>query len=389
MNNIVKKPRILVFIPNYLPGYMSGGILRTIVNTVDWLSDHFEFWIVTRDRDLGSDEAYQNIDTDRWQRVDGAMVRYLPPHLLGTGYLTKLIGETPHELIHMNSFFDPVFTVKILLARRLGRLSSKPLILSPRGEFVDGPLKLKYAKKIVYITLSKLFGFYKGIIWHASSKHELQDFVNVLKVDAKDVRVALDLPSKVNLDSSASTLLSDCCLRIVFLSRLTREKNLDCALRILKKVTVNVIFDIYGPAEDGAYWAECNEILKELPENIKATYHGPVLPTEVAGIFNDYDLFFFPTRGENYGHVIAESVSVGTKVLISKNTPWLDLENEELGWDVDLQDEALFVKLIEDLGAKSLADRLNARIVVKQNAFKRLLDPKVVSDNRALFTETN
>ena len=55
------KPIILVFIGNYLPGYKAGGILRNIANTVDHLSEEFEFKIVTRDRDLGDEKPYQNI----------------------------------------------------------------------------------------------------------------------------------------------------------------------------------------------------------------------------------------------------------------------------------------------------------------------------------------
>ena len=171
MNNLSTKPKILVFIPNYLPGYKSGGILRTVVNTVNWLNSDYEFWIVTRDRDLGSDEPYQEILTNEWQYVEGAMVLYLPPELITIHKLTKLIATTSHDLIHLNSFFDSVFTIKVLLARRMGCLSRKPLILSPRGEFVEGPLKLKYTKKITYIYLSKLLGFYKNVIWHASSKY--------------------------------------------------------------------------------------------------------------------------------------------------------------------------------------------------------------------------
>jgi len=40
---------ILGLVEYYLPGYKSGGPVRTIANMVNQLSDHFEFWIVTRD----------------------------------------------------------------------------------------------------------------------------------------------------------------------------------------------------------------------------------------------------------------------------------------------------------------------------------------------------
>ena len=377
--------RVLVFIPNYLPGFKSGGILRTLVNTVDWLADDHEFWIVTRDRDLGETQPYDDIDRDRWQLVDGAMVRYLAPEAINTRAIARLVAETPHDVLHLNSFFDPVFTMKVLMARWRGWLPRVPLLLSPRGEFVEGPLHLKYRKKQVYIALTRLVGFYRGVVWHASSIHEQRDFINVLKVNPGNVKIALDLPSRVNLAVAPSELLAKEQLRIVFLSRLTREKNLDHALRILRKVSAPVTFDIYGPAEDADYWVECQQLMTQLPPNITARYHGSVVPTEVAGIFSHYDLFFFPSRGENYGHVIAEAISAGTKVLISKNTPWLDLASEQIGWDVELNDEAEFVGKIEALARLPHAQRLSDRATVMMNAATRLLDPKVVADNRALY----
>ena len=43
------KPKILVLSDYYLPGYKSGGGMRTIVNMVERLRDRFDFYIITRD----------------------------------------------------------------------------------------------------------------------------------------------------------------------------------------------------------------------------------------------------------------------------------------------------------------------------------------------------
>jgi glycosyltransferase involved in cell wall biosynthesis len=45
-------------------------------------------------------------------------------------------------------------------------------------------------------------------------------------------------------------------------------------------------------------------------------------PETVSPTFAAYDLFAFPTLGENFGHVIFESLRVGTPVLLSDRTPW-------------------------------------------------------------------
>ncbi len=380
-----KKPKILVFLPYYLPGYKSGGILRTVVNTVHTLGVHFDFFIVTKDRDLGDVNSYPEVKADSWNNIDGAMVYYLSPKNCNIKYIYELVRQTPHDIIHLNSFFDNIFTLKFLLLRRLGLLRNESIILSPRGELVEGCIKIKYLKKFLFITISKLFGLYENITWHASSEHEALGFKKVMRVNSTDIRIALDLPSRLDLPETNITLFSDSHLRVIFISRLTREKNLDFALHIFRNVKANIIFDIYGPCEDVAYWNECLELINQLPSNIITNYRGAVSPDVVLKIVDSYDLFFFPSRGENYGHVIAESLSVGTKVLTSKNTPWLNLARDGLGWDVDLEDSSVFSRIIEDFAAEPMSVRLDKRVLVREAASKRILDLKVIDDNRILF----
>ena len=54
-----------------------------------------------------------------------------------------------------------------------------------------------------------------------------------------------------------------------------------------------------------------------------------------------------PTLGENFGHVISEALVGGCPVIISDQTPWRDLEKEQVGWDIDLNDEVSFVNAIQ------------------------------------------
>jgi len=99
-------------------------------------------------------------------------------------------------------------------------------------------------------------------------------------------------------------------------------KNLDYLLRVLNKVTVAVELSIYGPIEDSAYWLLCQSLIQTFPSYISVTYRGEVTHEQVAKTFTTHDLFVFPTRGENFGHVIYESLAAGTAVIISDQTPW-------------------------------------------------------------------
>jgi len=388
--NISEKPIILAFIGNYLPGYKAGGILRVTVNTVDHLCDEFEFRIVTRDRDLGDDQPYTGIQIKEWQQVGNAMVYYLPPQSETTGDILRLIMETPHHILYLNSFFDP-FTIKALLNRRLHRLSFRPVIVAPWGEFSWANLKQKYLKKFLFIQAARLLGLYRNVTWRASSEFEKLDIMKGMKISPDTIHIADDFPLKKipdiapDLNFKSSTEREG--LRIVFFARISREKNLDYALRVLRRVKARIIFDIYGTTENEEYWRECQELISQLPPNVTVKFLGSVRPTNggIVHIFSRYDLFLYPTGGDAYAHVIAECLISGTPVLVSTETPWRDLQAEGLGWDVDLAQMDSFIEIIERLAGLGDDDLLDMRAKVRTSIVKRLSNPRVLETNRRLF----
>lgn len=137
--------------------------------------------------------------------------------------------------------------------------------------------------------------------------------------------------------------------KFVFLSRIHPKKNLLNAIGFFDNVKGQAIFDIYGPIEDEEYWKECQGEIKRLPININANYCGLVSHDEVHEIFSKYDAFLFPTLSENYGHVIAESLSVGTTVIISDQTPWINLQIKNAGWDISLIHKEKFENAIQQI----------------------------------------
>jgi glycosyltransferase involved in cell wall biosynthesis len=124
-------------------------------------------------------------------------------------------------------------------------------------------------------------------------------------------------------------------LRVVFLSRITRNKNLAYALRLLHGIAGRVLLDIYGPQEHMAYWAECESLMRSLPRNIVTRYCGVVEPQNVEATFARYHLFLFPSAGESFGHVIREAICAGCPVMTSDRTPWL-FDQGRGGWCIPL-----------------------------------------------------
>jgi glycosyltransferase involved in cell wall biosynthesis len=382
------KPVVLTFVRRYLPGYKAGGPLRTIANMVEHLNEELDFRIVTSDRDVSDTSPYPGIRVNSWNTVGKAQVYYLDANVMRLGNVAALLRKTPHDVLYLNSFFDPRFTGLPLWVRRSGKLAKCPAVLAPRGEFSEGALDLKSWKKLPYISLTRTAGLYRKLVWHASSSHEARDILRVIGKSSAKVEIAPNLPPKA-LESAAEPQLrqAGAPLRIVFVSRITPKKNLDFALRVLGKVRVPVTFSIVGPISDEGHWRRCLSLMNDLPRNIKVNVVGSVEHAAIPQLIAEHDLFFLPTRGENYGHVIAEAMTVGTPVLVADTTPWRDLREAGIGWDLPLSNEEAYVSAIEAADAKGPLEYPPWRQQVADYASKRLSDPSAVDANRRLFLD--
>ena len=135
--------------------------------------------------------------------------------------------------------------------------------------------------------------------------------------------------------------------RIVFVGRVVPMKNLGFALAILAEVKGEVEFNIFGPLEDRVYWERCRGMLADLPPSVSVRYGGELHPDAVPAILAEHHLLFLPTLGENFGHVISESLAAGCPVLISDRTPWRHLEQAGGGWDLPLEDAEAFRQALQ------------------------------------------
>lgn len=342
------RPSILIVTGHYIPGHKAGGPLRSVVNLIDHLRDEFSFSVLTTDRDLGDDSPYSGVVCDRWITVDGVQVRYCSPGNLGLRSLVRAISEIPHDLLYLNSFFSPHLTIKPLIARRFGLLPRCPVILAPRGEFSKGAIALKSTKKKSYISLGQRVGLFRDLIWQASTDYEAADIRSTMGQSALEIRVALNLPPATSGEAPTHTFRRPGDpLRVVFLSRICPKKNLDFALDVLMGVDFPIVFTIYGPEEDPTYVSHCRERARRLPSNVRVLWAGALMPKYVPEALAAQDLFFLPTHGENFGHVISESLAVGTPVLLSDATPWRGLEALGVGHDLPLEDVDGFRSALE------------------------------------------
>jgi len=410
-----RMPTILVVTGHYLPGYKAGGPIRSISNLVTWLGDEFDFRIITADRDLDGTVPYPEISHGVWQRCGKAHVRYLAPGEQRPAAMRRILNSTRYDILYLNSFFG-AFTRICLGLRWAHLISDRPTIIAPRGEFSPGALALKSTKKRAYLALTRMVKLYDGITWQASSIHEQNDIVNSIGAgNSSSARVVLapplarkvalgnrrsmhtsvvaDLSQPSQRDESEPNLIthevkSAGHANMVFLSRISPKKNLIYALKLLSQVKGNVDFGIYGPLEDMHYWKQCERLIDTMPGNVNVRYGGEVAADDVGDVLSSYNLFFFPTLGENFGHVIVEALGAGCPVLLSDQTPWRELARDRVGWDIPLDKPERFRTVLEEVIEMDHATWSEWSQAARAYAHRVRSDPAAIEANRQLFLES-
>lgn len=381
---------ILIFTDWFIPAYKAGGPVKSIFNLITLLKNDFKFSVICSDRDLHDVKPFSNICRDCWIEQDGYDVIYLSPEKQTLVNFKKIISYKEPEWLYFNSLFSLRFTLLPLMAFKQLSLKDVKVLLAPRGMFGVGALQFKKYKKAAFLLFARWGRLFEGIVWHATSMQEKDE---ILKYFPKaECRIAENLPGLVG--SSETTLAKakeKGQAKMFFLSRISPKKNLLFALRLLLDIPLEnkISFSIIGPIEDKEYWRQCKELIDQLQtkENINVEYIGPVPNNKLQEILADKHFMLLPTLNENYGHVIMESWLNGCPVIISNQTPWQNLSEQKLGWELPLKKQWLFVEAVQSACAMEQSDYISWSfncISFSQNIAK---SDKLLDRSRRLFDD--
>ncbi|MEO6301993.1 MAG: glycosyltransferase [Bacteroidia bacterium] len=326
----------------YLPGSKAGGPVRSVFSLVTLLKNYFDFYIITSNKDLGSNKEYEVVTNTLIQKEDVNYYYYTDAKLTVDNILA-LMNEIKPDVIYLNSFWSFPFSINIIRLKNK-KLINAPILLAPRGMLSKGALSLKSYKKNIYLISAKLFGWYKNVHFHATNKQEEKDIK--ARFSSAKITIASNLNSGTIIKNISVKKTGN--LNLFFLSRIAVVKNLHFALEILNfmpsDITVN--YDIYGNLEDQVYWERCKQIIDKLPKNVTVTYKKELTFNEVQKTISNYHALFLPTLNENFGHSIVESLLTGCPSIISDQTPWNDLEKNNAGFAIDLNNKQKFIDAI-------------------------------------------
>jgi glycosyltransferase involved in cell wall biosynthesis len=305
-----------------------------------------EWRVVTRDRDLGELCAYDGVHPDQWQTLGSSTVFYGSPRFIRQGGTMWLAHREHYDVLYLNSVFSRAFSILPLLASHLSRSVGSSVLVAPRGEFSRGALALKSHRKALFLRMAKALRVFTNVHWHASTELEAEDIRGWFGPSA-EISVAPNPAVAASITDLPHRTKAPGQLRIAFLSRVARSKNLLRALQMLHELSGSIEFSIYGPLEDPTYVAECQREAKLLPPQVKVSFYGPLQHDDVVQVLATHDLFFFPTSGENFGHVILEALVAGCPVLVSDQTPWRNLAGQSAGWDLPLSEKEAFRRVLQ------------------------------------------
>ena len=377
-----EKKKILIFIDWFLPGYKAGGPIQSVVNLINHLGHEYDFDVVTSNKDLGEIEAYPNIIFNKWLEREKYRVIYLDEENQSLKCYREILREKHYNSVYFNSLFSVNFTLKPLLVSKNLKVQ---VILAPRGMLGEGALNIKPLKKKIFLKLFRSFGFSRKINWHATAASEAAEIKQYFGEESK-VHIATNL-SAVMAENFPKKKKEEGSLNLFFLSRISKKKNLKAALQSLSSVNklYKINFSIIGPVEEEKYWQECLKIIDALPENIRVKNIGSIPNQRLKSELKDQHFMLLPTYHENFGHVIMESWQNACPVIISNNTPWEQLEQKKIGFDIPLEQEEQFIKAIEKVTAMEQAEYSDWSKAAFDFAKEYCNDPKAIEASRKLF----
>ncbi len=336
--------KVLIFIDWFLPGYKAGGPIQSVANLVNFLENKFSFDIITRNTDYMDNTPYYNIKSNAWNIVSPTLrVFYISENKLTRNNITHFIQTGDYQVVYITGIYSLYFSIFPLYAAQKKKIAR--IVIAPRGMLSSQATEIKSFKKSAYLKVSLFTKSFKKVVFHATNKDELEDIKK--RFPANSFILSPNIP---RLNTKGFNPLVKNTLRLIYLGRVSPEKNLLYAIEVLQAITTGEIeFSVYGTVYDKKYWKKCKEASRSLPKNINFNYKGSLIPAKVFDKLSEYHALFLPSTGENFGHSIYETFSVGRLVLISDNTPWKNILLKKIGWDFSLMQKEQFTGAIQKL----------------------------------------
>lgn len=242
------------------------------------------------------------------------------------------------DVLHLHS----LWLYPGLAGSRAAKKNKIPYIIRPAGSLDPEALMHKNLLKRLYFDLIEKQVLEGATLIHAVSEQEKR---NIQKLELKppcinipngiDPELFTELPSKSKARSALN--LSQSSQILLFVGRFHQIKGLELLIPVIKDLAhrfPELKLILAGPDQTPfASQLKCQfraagisplvQFLGELDEKTKIK------------AYRAADLFLLPSRSENFGIVVAEALAAETPVIVSNQTPWEIVEEENAGDWID------------------------------------------------------
>lgn len=353
--------RFLFVSPYYKPAHVYGGPSYSIPALCESLARMGAHVTVFTTNANG--KADLPIPPGVMQEVEGVQVYYFQRDLPGNYFYSSQLRSACHSHIS-RSAFDLVYVASnwghpFLPACRASLHAGIPYVVSPRASFKRNTWKGKFLKKMGYHLLFERALLQKASLIHYTTALESNDSRwlglkprEAIVPNPLSLKEFESLPPKGRFrnrhDITASRKV------ILILGRVDPDKGLDLALQALSRIVPrfpDAVLVIAGPEENNQV-----RYLREQAETLGVSEH--VLFTGLLDLpqkleaFVDADVFFSPSRSENFGMSIVEAMACGLPVVVSDQVGVADMiGKEEAGLVVPLDPAQMadaLMRLLDD-----------------------------------------
>ncbi|MEI1376493.1 glycosyltransferase [Nostoc sp. UHCC 0926] len=330
--------KILHYIPVYAPAWQFGGPVLSVSQLCEGLAAlGHQVEVFTSNAGLNNQpELPLNQPVIR----NGVKVTYFQQepgigiHCPGMEQAVTVRAKE-FDIIHVTGVWQRTSGAACKAAKNQGI----PYVVSPRGALGPYSWQQKTAKKILYYLWQERFNVTNAGGIHYTSKQELQE-CRWLKLPAKSFIV----PNGLNTEFWQPALeaakawrksqnLSEDDFILLNVGRLHHKKGLDLlpqALAALRHLNWRIVF--VGGDDDGTK-AKLQQQFQAANLSDRVIFLERCEPKKLPAIYSAANLFVLPSRHENFGNVVVESLACGCPVLISDKVGLHDEVAEGgMGW---------------------------------------------------------
>jgi glycosyltransferase involved in cell wall biosynthesis len=340
--------RVLQVTPCYVPSTAYGGPPKSAYELAGALANLGQsIQVVTTNAD-----GRRKVLGIRGNQVLGPNLRaYYAPRILLHSVSPQLVSQLSRkarwaDVIHLHAVYSFPTIPTLFVARRL-RI---PVVWTLHGALHAGTSWSRPRPKAAWRLLCRAVRP-AVMVLHATSEAEAGSSKGLLGnvpivVVPHGVAVPADPPPPPGGDE----------LKLLFVGRLHPIKGLDRLLRGLRLVAGEMRFHLrLAGGADPQHQALLESLVRELGLQERVTFTGLLAADDLAREYVGADVVVLPSHRENFGLVVAEALANARPVIVSRGTPWSQVEQVGCGFWISNEPEEI-ARAIRELRVSALAE---------------------------------